>query len=543
MKVTQDKWSVSSRDLFRGSHCTHCTRISMAVAAGVPEVVEKVGPYKQDLSTKLHVIQGLQREEMVFEEIEDSVGTNNFRMLNDFSTQSAINAMNEGVPVLAQVFLQRDANFHWSGVADLLVRDDFDVIQDEDLRIKVVKSSRQETNLYRPFDVKNASKISDNYVVQLGSYADALSELKLQSPLGTGLIWAYGKGVTEFGAAESIEKFKLALQQTLTTLSLRTPMNIDKSIIESWHCDSPGLCKKIYCEYPSFCEEVYKESDDIGLLSQRSHHHIKWLREQGLTQVEKLATLADSLEVPRMNAELTLFYQLGAKAMYAERQGQKAIGGLIEGSADLPSPDEGDLFFDIEWFNPVDSLTPIIFMFGVMDRKEQFFCFETIDGSLEKEKFQEFVRFANERIQQSPSAHIYHVNNPEVTKLRDLVSKYDGLLHEEVEELISSMVDIQDIAKRTFVPGSGSYSIKKLEKYYPNREKLRESKEVSAGDEAMYQYHLIQESLRMHDAESANKILTAIRDYNRDDCLSTMLLLSWMFNLRLQSIGQLLILD
>lgn len=538
MKVKQGKWSVSSRDLFRGSQCSHCTQLSMAVAAGVTQVVEKVKPYKQDLSIKLPVIQGLQREENVFEEIKASVGSENFQLLDDFSTQSAIKAMNLGVPVIAQAFLERDLDFHWSGVADLLVRDDFDLVQGADLRIRAVKTSRHETKLYRPFDVKNASKVSENYIVQLGSYVAALTELSLQSPMGAGIIAGFGKGITCVTVDESLERFEGALTKTLAILTKVVPQETDESILVSWACSSPGLCKKIYCEYPDLCEEIYEASGDIGLLGQRSHHHINWLREAGFTKVEMLAALSDELAIPRMNPDLARFYQIGAKVMHLETQGKRAIGALIQGTADLPLPDESDLFFDIEWFSPVDSLDPIIFMFGVMDRSQQFFCFDTIDGKLEKENFVDFVEFALTKMEQNPKAHIYHVNNPEVTKLKDLVHKFDGLLMVEVETLISRMIDIQDIAKDTFVAGSGSYSIKQLEKYYPDREKLRVSKKVSAGDDAMYQFHLIQESLKINDVEAANNIFTAIRDYNRDDCLSTMLLLDWLSEMSFDFRGQ-----
>lgn len=538
MKVKQGKWSVSSRDLFRGSQCSHCVQVSMAVAAGVTEVIERVKPYEQDLSTKLPVIQGIQREEIVFEEIKQSVGTGNFEMLDDFSAKSAIDAMTSGVPVIAQAFLERNLDFHWSGVADLLIRDDFDLIQDEQLRVRAVKSSRKESKLYRPFDVKNASKVSDNYVVQIGSYVAALSELNLQSSMGAGIIAGYGKGITEITLAESLEKFDDALAETLVRLTTVSPEETDATIVESWACSSPGVCKRIYCEYPELCAEVYEASDDIGLLGQRSYHHINWLRDAGYTKVQELAELPDELAIPKMDSDLARFYQLGAKVMHLETQGKKAIGALIQGKAELATPDDGDLFFDIEWFNPVDSQSPVIFMFGVMNRSEEFFCFETMDGKLEKQKFEEFVKFALAHIQQNPNAHIYHVNNPEVIKLKDLVNKYDGLLKDEVEALISRMLDIQDIAKKTFVAGSGSYSIKQLEKYYPEKGKLRESKVVSAGDDAMYQYHLIQESLKSGDVEAANKILKAIREYNRDDCLSTLLLLNWMNSLMFEFEGQ-----
>lgn len=539
MRAKDNQWSLSSRDLFRGLHCEHCTRISMAVAAGVSEVVAKTAPFVQNLDTKLPIIQGNQRESLVFEQLKSSLGANDFAFLNDFSSQSTKQAMAQGVPVIAQAYMELTPGpYRWSGVADLLVRDDFDVVQNEDLTISAVRSNRSEATTYRPFDVKNASSVSDMYKVQIGSYVHALRELGIGSTTNPGIVLSYGKGVIECDSAESISLFQEALSKTLETVSLIEPSNINENFVLGWMCEEPSVCKKIYCEYPGLCEETFNATGDIGVLHQKHHTHLPKIRSAGMKTVTELASLTTAPPIDGLSEEVVSYYHLGAQLHLLESEGKKAIAAQIQGKPELPQPTDGDLFFDIEWFNPVDSVDPLVFMFGVISRDGVFESFETAEVSEEKQKFQEFVEWAISKLEMNPELKIYHVNNPEVTEMRKLVQRHGGFLETEVERLIDRMVDIQKIAKASFIPGCASYSIKDLEKYYPNQDKLRINKEVSAGDDAMYKYHLVLEAKKANDHDLAKKLMTDIRNYNRDDCLSTQMLYDWMNSLEFEHPGE-----
>lgn len=539
MKVKENKWSVSSRDLFRGLNCEHCTRISMAVAAGVSEVIARTAPFEEDLGTKLPIIQGNQREAIVFEQIQHSIGVDNFAYLDDFSVESTQQAMAQGVPVIAQAYLELvPGPYRWSGVADLLVRDDFDLVQNEDLTISAVKSNRATTSTYRPFDVKNASSVSDMYKVQLGSYVHALKEMGVGSTANPGIILSLGNGVIECDQAECASLFQEALAKTLETVSLVGPSEINETFVLGWMCEKPSLCKKIYCEYPGLCEETFIATGDIGVLHQKHHTHLPKIRSAGIKTVAELASSGKAPSIAGLSEEVVSYYHLGAQLHLLESEGNKAIAALIQGKPELPQATEADLFFDIEWFNPVDSVDPVVFMFGVISRDGSFSYFETTEASEEKQKFQEFVEWAILKLEMNPDLRIYHVNNPEVTEMRKLVQRHGGFLETEVERLVDRMVDIQKIARASFVPGCASYSIKDLEKYYPDREKLRIGKEVSAGDDAMYKYHLVQEAKKANDQDLATKLMTDIRNYNRDDCLSTQMLYDWMNSLEFENSGQ-----
>jgi uncharacterized protein len=126
---------------------------------------------------------------------------------------------------------------------------------------------------------------------------------------------------------------------------------------------------------------------------------------------------------------------------------------------------------------------------------------------------------------------IYHYNNPETVYLKKLSDRYGGHRAKDVKFLISRMVDLMKEAKRAFIPGSGSYSIKKLERYYDADTKLQRDKLVKGGEDAMLNFHLRLEALRVGDVSHADELLDNIARYNKDDCLSTKLLRDWLLNL------------
>jgi uncharacterized protein len=89
-----------------------------------------------------------------------------------------------------------------------------------------------------------------------------------------------------------------------------------------------------------------------------------------------------------------------------------------------------------------------------------------------------------------------------------------------------------------FVPGSGSYSIKSLEKYYDADTKLNRGELVAGGADAMYQFELFRVALAEDRRADAGKIMGVIADYNKDDCLSTKLLYDWLRSLNFNVINQ-----
>jgi uncharacterized protein len=182
------------------------------------------------------------------------------------------------------------------------------------------------------------------------------------------------------------------------------------------------------------------------------------------------------------------------------------------------------MFFDIEWFNSVFEKKPNVFMFGWVDSQEKFESLDSLKAEDELQNFQEFVRRAKAKMESNPLARIYHFHTPEVEHLRKLADKHEQL-HEEVEFLVSRMVDLRLNVISIIAPGANSYSIKDLERYYDADIKLnRKGNLVEGGADAMLLYY----KATVIDTPNAISHMDVIRDYNKDDCLSTKLLRDWL---------------
>jgi len=535
-------WAFASRDLFKATECEHCIRLSMAVKAKVPSVLEKVEPFIEDLSQKLPIIQGNQREKNVFEQIKASLPEGDFVELDKPTVEQTFETMTRFVPVIAQgYFVTKLHGYEWSGYADLLVLEGYDLIQLEDGTIAATKIGEvPEDPKYMPWDIKNSSEGDEKYQIQLAGYLEALQQTMMASDRPMGIVLSYSKGIVRYEPEQSMALYRAALAKLLAILKQTTPATITDDFVTNWSCVKKSVCADIYCDYPKLCAQTFKENRVLELLPKMHHTHSPKLIAAGIANVSDLASFAEAPQVDGLSSEFTERYWRAAKVMTVELDGQKALMSKITGSPELPPPTAEDLFFDIEWFNPVDSNSEFIFMFGVVAADESFEAFiaETQDG--EMTQFDEFLDFAIARLRANPEMHVYHYHNPEPLKAAMLVKRYGGHRAAEAEALIARMVDLRPVAMNTFTPGSGSYSIKSLENYYDADSKLQRDKLVKGGADAMYQFELFRVALADGERTKADQIMKVITDYNKDDCLSTKLLYDWLRSLEFESVGQIM---
>jgi uncharacterized protein len=514
----------------------------MAVKADVPSVVSKVKAYEEDLGEKLPIIQGNQRERQVFDQIKSSLAQGDFQELDGSDPQQTIEAMNSKVPVIAQGYLIGDVSgYEWSGYADLLVLEGYEILQSEDGVILAEKVGEvPDSPKYTPWDVKNSSEGKTQYAVQLASYLQALVEIGLASEAPLGIVLGFKKGITKYDSADSLELYREAVSSLVSVLDKTTPNTIDESFIDKWSCVKKSTCGQVYCDYPALCKMVFREDRVLELLPRMHHTHAPKIRSAGFNDFTSLAHSETVPIIDGIKPDLVERYWLAAKVMELEFQGKPTIMSKISGKPELPNPTEMDLFFDIEWFNPVDATEELIFMLGVVGADEVFKVFISEREEQEVEQLDNFLDFALERLSLEHEMHIYHFSNPEPKKLEDLSNRYGGHRHAEVQTLISRMVDLREIVEDSIIPGSGSYSIKSLEKYYDADSKLHRGGLVLGGSDAMYQFELFRVELDENgDLEKANEVMKAITDYNKDDCLSTKLLYDWLRGLKFDSVQQL----
>lgn len=541
---SSSNWAIASRDLFKATGCEHCVRLSMAVKAKVGSVLSIVAPYEEDLSTKLPIIQGNQRERIVFDQIRSSLPERSFVELARASPEETIAAMRNATPVIAQGYFERKLRgYTWSGYADLLVLEGYEVSQEADGRIAVKQVSQvPEPPKYMPWDVKNSADGDPKYQVQLAAYLEALQALDLASDQPMGIVLGFDRGIVRYDLAESTHLYRGALEKLVAILNQTTPNTITEEFVDSWTCAKESVCKNVYCDYPRLCSAGFKSGHVLELLHGMHHTHSPKLRAAGFNDVSALARADAAPEVPGLTPEFSERYWKASKMMQMEFDGKKALLSKFAGSPSLPEPTLQDVFFDVEWFNPVDATGEFIFMFGVVGADESFEAFTAEALSDELIKFDEFLDYGLDRLNANSGMHIYHYHNPEPKKVDMLVKRYGGHRAADAEALIARMVDLRPVAMAAFVPGSGSYSIKSLEKYYDADSKLGRGGLVAGGADAMYQFELFRVAHAEGKRAQAEALMKVIADYNKDDCLSTKLLYDWLRGLEFAAADQILVL-
>ena len=187
----------------------------------------------------------------------------------------------------------------------------------------------------------------------------------------------------------------------------------------------------------------------------------------------------------------------------------------------LPKKDKNDLFFDIEGDPTVEGGHE--YLFGLINgSKKQFKSFWAKLPSEEEAAFRELMDFFKNHFLKNPDAHIYHYNHYEVTALRKLTNKYDTK-NEILDYLLRNekFVDLYKVVKQGVITSETGRSIKDLEIFYM---KQRESN-ISTGEDSVEKFIEWKET-------GNNKILEDIESYNKEDCVSTQLLLDWLHSIK-----------
>src|SRR5271156_3389865 len=234
---------------------------------------------------------------------------------------------------------------------------------------------------------------------------------------------------------------------------------------------------------------------------------------------------------------------LARLAQQARLQKQSAASGLSTfeilphqpglGFDKLPLADTNDLFFDFEgdpmYPGGLEYLCGVLWQAAVGEEEGdpvsghpnlRFRAFWAHDRMQEKHAFAELMAFLMARLARSPSAHLYHYAPYEKTALRRLASMH-ATAETAVDEILRTnrMVDLYRVVREGVRVGERGYSIKNLERFYmPAR-----ATAVASGGDSLVIYDRFRET-------GESSLLNDLRDYNRDDCLSTLLLRDWLID-------------
>jgi len=186
----------------------------------------------------------------------------------------------------------------------------------------------------------------------------------------------------------------------------------------------------------------------------------------------------------------------------------------------MPTPSEGDLFFDIEG-DPFyeDGLEYLFGVWYLDDGTPKFRAFWGKNRAEEKRAFEAVVAFFRDRLALFPDAHIYHYASYELAALKRLMGQH-ATMEDEVDSLLRNrrLVDLYRVVEQALRISQPSYSLKKVEAFYlPSARKAA----VTEGGDSIVQF---ENWLEMRDPE----LLDSIERYNEEDCRSTHLLREWL---------------
>lgn len=425
---------------------------------------------------------------------------------------ATVDAMGRGVPLIYRAALTAGS---WLGYADFLVR-----VEDG--------CSRWPWS-YEPWDAKPARSARPEHLMQIALYGDFLGEVQGRPA---------NRGSLMLGTGEVATPYRV---ESFTLNEVRYYVRRAAGRLEAFAADLPtdlmpepcGYCGK--CDWSAACEERWEETDHLCRVADITKNQTRRLVHAGVSTLSMLAAL-DSVRIGGIAAE-----SLMRLAQQARLQKQStAIGvGVHEllahppglGFDRLPTPDPGDLFFDFEG----DPMHPggLEYLCGVLWQAAggdvggdpvpghpdlRFCAFWAHNRAQEKQAFANLMAFLTTRLVSAPRAHLYHYAPYEKMALRRLASMH-ATAEVAVDELLRAgrMVDLYRVVREGVRVGEPSYSIKNIERFYmPSR-----TTAVASGGDSLVLYD------RYRDTGEGS-LLDDLRDYNRDDCLSTLLLRDWL---------------
>ncbi|HMD01449.1 MAG TPA: TM0106 family RecB-like putative nuclease, partial [Candidatus Baltobacteraceae bacterium] len=294
-------------------------------------------------------------------------------------------------------------------------------------------------------------------------------------------------------------------------------------------------CKR--CRWNERCVAQRRVDDHLSLVANVRRSQIDKLAEAGITTAAALARSSDAERPKRL--ERRTFERLRAQArlqVAARADGipryEFAQADEGRGFARLPPPDEGDVYFDMEGDPFYDSGVSLEYLFGVAyieDAEPAFEAFLGHDRQAEKRAFERFVDFVMDRRARYPNLHVYHYAPYEASALKRLAAQHvtreaeiDVFLREGV------LVDLFEVVRQGLRASFESYSLKAIEQFYRS---ARDAGVTSAiGSVVAYE--------RFLETREPGLIETIVA-YNRDDCLSTLALHSWLLERKAEAEQQL----
>ncbi len=435
-------------------------------------------------------------------------------------------AMQAGIDVIYQARLgMRDASYPFVGIADFLR--------------KQPGSSCLGDYHYEPWDTKLARKAKPYFVIQLCCYAEMLQTIQGRLAKHTHIVLgaATTDGHPDIRSLRTQDYYYYYLALKRAFLNFHRDFDPEQAPDPSISAD--------HGHWSAYAQRCLEERDHLSLIANISKNQIKHLQAAGIDTVAALSST--TLErIPRLSD--AIFARLRRQAQLQQNSLEQELPlyevlphseGIAQGLALLPPASSGDVFFDLEGFPLVEGGLEYLWGGCYEEPGEDaasptelvYMDWWAHDLGQEQRAFEAFTDWVCDRWQTDPSMHIYHYGQYEIAALRRLMGRF-GSRECEIDALLRHdvFVDLYAVVRNGIRIGEPGYSIKNIERLYRGAR----ATDVAAGSDSLVYYERWREQPDGVDWQHSG-LLNAIREYNRDDCVSTAELAIWLRQLQAEA--------
>ncbi|MBD3354969.1 TM0106 family RecB-like putative nuclease [Candidatus Woesearchaeota archaeon] len=333
---------------------------------------------------------------------------------------------------------------------------------------------------YQPMDIKTGLSAKKKYTMQLCFYCYLLEDIQGFSP-DKFKLWLGDGSIMELKTQDYFNKFADIFSKI---------KDIAGGKKEQVHIC--GACKD--CQWKDFCFSVAEKEDHLSLIFNISRNNIRKLKDFGVKNLKDAAKINID--------ELSKVKGFGKTSLKRWKlQARSLISGKSVKLSSYPFPDVQDIYFDIE--DTQIKNNKIVYLFGmVIDKEYKYFLAEK--PSEEKKAWKSFLDFFKDKKQ----FNLYVYSGHEKSMLKKLFKKYGGD-KKIFDRIISNLIDLLSVVKKTTIFPVYSYSIKDIAKFLG----FRWSSKDASGSQSLLWYS---EWMATNDKKHLNKIL----EYNKEDCLA-----------------------
>ena len=510
MHLSENTLILSATDLSKFLSCGHLTLLDRLTALGLqPKAPKYDDPaldvlFARGLEHEQAYLEALKAEGLSVVEFEDVPGRKTLDDWRQLASETVV-AMRSGPDVIYQGLLFDEP---WLGKPDFLRR--------------VKKPSDLGDWSYEVVDTKLAREAKAGAVLQITFYSDLLARVQGVEP--EDMVLALG------GPDAHPERFRYTdFAAYYRWVRARYGEMIDTADDEAPVAPDPCEYCTI-CAWKGRCDRERHDVDHLSLVAGITRKQRALLIERSVETLADLASLPLPI-TPGLDGVSTVAAERIREQARIQLEGRKAeeprhelLTPVVEGQglAALPTPSEGDIFFDFEG-DPHYEDEGLEYLFGWVDMAATYTGLWALSRQEEKAQFEAFMDFVTSRLAEYPDFHIYHYAPYEPTALKRLMGRH-GVREGQVDNLLRRgvFVDLYRVVRQGLRASVESYSIKKMEPFYGfGRDvDLRKASRALA-DFAVW--------LAVGgEGDEGPALLEEVEGYNRDDCVSTLRLRDWL---------------